>query len=88
LILNEETLGQILLGLSIFISTWPIYREVNRRYWIIAFPYVLTIAEVCLQYDMVWEKFVEAIPESIIILFVPFPFHVAALLVKRFKLEV
>jgi hypothetical protein len=86
--MSEDNLGQILLGLSIFISTWPIYREVNRRYWIIAFPYVLTFAEVCIQYDMVWETFVEAIPESIIILLLPLPFHVAAFLVKRFKLEV
>jgi hypothetical protein len=88
MILNKEYIQLILLAIAIFSSCWPICRNMNGHYWIFATPYILTFLGLCVQHEMIWQKFFETIQMSLVFFLLPFPFHLIAILVKRFHLKV
>ena len=88
MILTKENFQLVLIALALFLSCWPIYRKINKRYWIFALPYGLTVIGACIQYGMSWQKFAEAVPSSIVALLIPFPFHLMSFFVKHYNLKV
>ena len=86
--ISSDSSQSLLIALTLFLASWPIYRPINKRYWILALPYFMTIAGMLIQYEMNWGKLIYALPNPIIQLLLPLPFHLFAYFVKRYNLEV
>jgi hypothetical protein len=87
-ILDKQSILGILLVSTLLLSMWPIYRTVGKRYWILALPYGLNALAICIRFNWEPSKFANDMPGSIVVLFLPLPFHVGAYLVKRFDIKV
>ena len=64
MIITIEYFQLILLALAIFLACWPIYRKLNRRYWVIALPYAFMFLNSFLRNDADWHVIDEVAPSQ------------------------